>query len=263
MKTLVIGDIHLMCKIIIPLIENAIKTHEINRIIMVGDYVDQWGMVNNHGIYLQELEFLKNWKSEKENIGIEVVNLIGNHDIPHMTGKPMYYSLQNPLFFDIVGEKLFGLGTQVAYRLDDFIVSHAGYTIGYEPEGWHTILLTKNDIPKLDELHEQAGKSRGGHNAYGGPVWADFNRDLTCYFNPNIPKQIVGHTPQSTITFLNNNQIIGVDTFSLARSLLPISDGSMLLYQQGGMDVIPNSTWKTMENWDSLLEHFGLGDMLE
>ena len=263
MKTLIIGDTHLMNEIIIPFVDIALKKHEINRVVMVGDYVDQWGMENNYQLYLRELEFLKKWKSEMEFAGIEVVNLVGNHDIPHMTGIPMYYSLQNLDFFDIVGKKLLDLGVQVAYQLDDFVISHAGYAIGYGPEEWNMSLLMEKDMTKLDELHAQAGKSRGGRNTYGGPVWADFNRDLVDYFNPDIPKQIVGHTPQSTINFVNHDQIIGVDTFSLAGSLLPVSDGSMLLYQQGGMEVIENPTWKTMETCDKLLKHFGLEDMLK
>jgi len=264
MKTLVVGDTHLMNKLILPSVDVAIEAHKINRVIMVGDYVDQWGMENNYQLYLRELEFMKNWKGEKKNAGIEVVNLVGNHDIPHMTGIPMYYSLQNSQFFDIVGEKLLDLGVQVAYQLDDFVVSHAGYAIGYEPRDWHLSLLTGKDVAKLSELHEQAGKSRGGRYTYGGPVWADFYGDLVKYSNPNVPKQIVGHTPQPTITFVNNNQIIGVDTLSLSGSLLPVSDGSMLLYQQGGgMEVIENPTWKTMETCERLIEHFGLDGLLK
>ena len=258
MKTLIVGDTHLMNQLIIPLVEMALETYQINRVVMVGDYVDQWGMQNHHQLYLQELEFLKKWKDEKMSAGIEIINLVGNHDIPHIIGKSMHYSLQNPLFFDVVGEHLLDIGVQVAYQLDEFIISHAGYAMGYEPKGWHTVWLTKEDIPNLANLHDQVGHSRGGQNAYGGPVWADFKIDLVEYFNPDLPKQIVGHTPQSTITFTNNKQIIGVDTFSLAGSWIPLSDGSMLLYEQNEMEVIKNPTWKTIKTWDQLIEHFGV-----
>jgi len=260
MKTLVIGDTHLMNQIILPMVDVVVRKHKIQRVIMVGDYVDQWGMTNNHHLYLKELEHLKNWKDAKVASGLEVINLVGNHDIPHMIGKPAYYSLQHPQFLDIIGEKLVELGVQVAYQLGDFIVSHAGYALGIDREDWHFQKLSKEDSPKLEALNKQVGKSRGGTLPHGSMVWADFNRDMREFFNPNLPKQIVGHTPVSTVMFTNDAQIIGVDTFTLdRRTLLPLSDGSMLLHHKDKLSVVENPDWKTMETWDKLIKHFNIG----
>ncbi len=47
MKTLLIGDLHLKSQLILPIVDKIIQTHNIKRIIFLGDYVDLHGQTNN------------------------------------------------------------------------------------------------------------------------------------------------------------------------------------------------------------------------
>ena len=60
MSTLVIGDIHLMAGIVLPLIDKQIK-EEISHIVLTGDYTDQWGQNENSRLYIKDLQFLLDW----------------------------------------------------------------------------------------------------------------------------------------------------------------------------------------------------------
>ncbi len=58
MKTLLIGDLHLKSQLILPIVDKIIQTHNIKRIIFLGDYVDLHGQTNNIQLYAKDLTFL-------------------------------------------------------------------------------------------------------------------------------------------------------------------------------------------------------------
>ena len=47
MKTLLIGDLHLKSQLILPIVDRIIQTHNIKRVIFLGDYVDLHGQTKN------------------------------------------------------------------------------------------------------------------------------------------------------------------------------------------------------------------------
>ena len=241
MKTLLVGDTHLMCGLILSFVSTVIKKRDVKRVILMGDYTDQWGCLSCPDIYKDDLRLLYDWKVAQEQQGIHVILLAGNHDVPYLINEKVYYSLANQQGFQWVKEILLSLKLQIAYQLDDYLVSHAGYTEDYEPEAWHFESLLAQHLYDLKVLHEQAGISRGGRFKTGSPIWADFNRDLAVNPNLNHLKQIVGHTPVRKIE--TAKQTIPIDTFSLDRAHFPIGDGSMLLYNEGNFQVIENPTW--------------------
>lgn len=57
MKTLLIGDLHLKSQLILPIVDKIIQTHNIKRIIFLGDYVDLHGQTNNIQLYAKDLIF--------------------------------------------------------------------------------------------------------------------------------------------------------------------------------------------------------------
>jgi len=204
------------------------------------------GGVDRDDWYKDDLRFLYSWKQEMASLGIEVVLLAGNHDIPYLINQSVYYSVKNPQTFQWVREILFDLELQIAYQLDDHLLSHAGYTEDYQPEEWHFRKILLDDEKYLIWLHDHVGLSRGGRHITGSPVWADLNRDLYERFNNSYPKQIVGHTSVENID--TKRTIIGVDTFSLTRNHQPLGNGDMLLFEDGELTVVKNSDWKTKEN---------------
>lgn len=217
MKTLLIGDLHLKSQLILPIVDKIIQTHNIKRIIFLGDYVDLHGQTNNIQLYAKDLTFLYSWKIDKEQNGIDVINLIGNHDAYYLLGEQAPFSIQNLEVFFAVKELLQDLKLQVAYQLDDYLVSHAGFNLIFDPKEWHFNLYTKEHEEELELLPNQ-----------------------------DFPKQIVGHTPKESIDISKN--VIGIDTFSLYidkdNKYQFIGNGDLLVYDQGHFEVI-STDWAT------------------
>lgn len=184
--------------------------------------------------------------------------------MPYLIGICEYYSVNNADTFDKVHDLLLQLQPQIAYEVDgDFIASHAGYvyeSIREVPE-WHFEPWLYGYTDESVKLQMQAGMSRGGLGTYGSVLWADFG-DFE-RGSLKIRCQVVGHTPQKTITNvryvdnLNDNvNCICVDTFSLNQFYNPIGDGSMLLYKDNNFEIIKNPEWQSAELGLKRLVHF-------
>lgn len=216
MNTILVGDLHLTAQVVLPMVENKLEEYNCNRIVLLGDYMDAYDQTENLELYMNELDYLLMWKSRMQQAGIEVITLIGNHDVPYLTNSPKIYSLRDDDGFISVRQKLLELGIQVAFKLNDYIVSHAGYTKDYELEDWHLSILDERDLDKIYWLETHVGIFRGGQYISGSPLWADF-QELSLYPNMKYPKQIVGHTPQNKITIVSEKMVtfIGIDTFTI------------------------------------------------
>ena len=154
MKTLLIGDLHLKAQLILPLADNIIKKHSIKRIILLGDYVDLHGQNQNIQLYAKDLTYLFSWKKKHEQNGLEVINLLGNHDVYYLLGQPAPFSVKNLELFFAVQNLLESLSLQIAYQLDDYLISHAGYNFLFDPVPWHFEPITEaHDINVTIRMH--------------------------------------------------------------------------------------------------------------
>ena len=243
MKTLFLGDLHLMCGLILPNIELLMDEYNVMRVVMTGDYVDQWGMIYNDYLYRKDLTYLLEWKSQKKEQGREIITLIGNHEIPYLTGEKAVYSADSYDTFRTIRELLLALDMQVAYKVEEYLVSHSGYTVDYAVEDWHFDAINDTYTERLKTLYHHVGFCRGGSYFSGSPIWADLQGELSKRPNRNYDKQIVGHSPVSTVTKLKDIDIIAVDTFSLSREHLPLGDGSVLIYDSNKTMVAENIWW--------------------
>jgi len=255
MKTLLIGDTHLMARIILPKVETVIEKLDIKRVILLGDYTDQWGCVGFDDCYRDDLRFLYRWKQEMVSLGVEIVMLTGNHDVPYLIDEQASYSVANAFTFEWVKQMLYDLELQIAYRLDNYLVSHAGYTEDYEPMKWHFETITIDSQKKLQSLHNHVGLSRRGRYITGSPIWADLKWDMTEYYHKDFPKQIVGHSRVDSISL--EKDIVGIDTFSLDTNYQPLGNGDMLLCKNGILTVIKFSEWQSKEYQTKRIECFG------
>lgn len=260
MKTLLVGDLHLKAHLILPIVEEKMTEYACQQVIFMGDYTDDWNCNRDPQLYLAELDELIIWKSRMEKHGKKVVTLLGNHDAPYLIDQPRGYTLVGNI--QPVAEKLFTLGMQVAYELDDFLLSHAGFCWGQDLENWHLRLLTPEDIVEISDLEHHVGNARGGRYWVGSPIWADF-RELLAEPNPKYLKQIVGHTPQSYIELETEApfQIIGIDTFNLGtKGTYPYysfqGNGDLLLYDDGKLEVIP-TLWKEKTTLEAVYQKRG------
>lgn len=264
MKTLLVGDLHLTGRIILPIVEEKIKELNCQRVILLGDYTDAWGQTSNVELYDAELTYLLDWKVKMVSKGIEVITLMGNHDAPYLIDEPRNYSVFNKTCFRQTGDKLWELGLQVAYKLDDYIVSHAGYAWGQEPEEWHFKCLSISDIAKISILEAHVGIARGGRYWVGSPIWADYELELKDQPNPHLLKQVVGHSPQLKISLDSSkisldSSLVGIDTFTISRSFEFVGNGDLLLYDNCELSVV-QTNWKTSENLKKIRTSFQVGN---
>ena len=254
MKTLFVGDLHLKARVILPFVETIIDQNNIGRIIFLGDFVDFHGQENNAKLYAKDLIYLYDKQEEWRDKNIEIVNLVGNHDIYYLLGLPAPFSLQPNEAFHAVQSQLEDLELQVAYQLDDILVSHAGYNIIFDTEPWHFKPLDLENEEKLEIYSRAVGPMRGGPDFMGSPVWADF-REMELIPNEKYPKQVVGHTPREKID--STTPVIGVDTFTVYptenQSFEFVGNGDLLMYEDGVFEVI-KTNWQSPETY-KLLEN--------
>lgn len=244
MRTLLVGDLHLKARLILPIIERKINELKFDRVVFLGDYVDDYFQDYNVELYLNDLRYLLKWKAEMEFRGIDCIFILGNHDAAYLINQPKTYSLQDKLSFKEVKNLLFELELQVAFKLDEYLVSHAGYCEGIEPEAWHFDKINRECIADIDGLEKNVGISRGGHLLLGSPMWADFNKDLLTNPNSKYLYQIVGHTPVNKIELTNTVSLIGIDTFNILPTKIVTNvafsgNGDLLAYENGILEVVP------------------------
>lgn len=240
---LAVGDMHLKETMILPLVDKALENLEVDTIVLMGDYLDEWGQNNNANRYREQMDYLVKWVKSKRQ-SMNVVCLLGNHDIPYITRNFRHYSSSLPDVSEDMYKLVQALEPQLYYRYEEWLFTHAGAAgEGKLPfdEFDQLQIGTWETKGLLHDLETSIGVERGGSAKYGSIVWADYNYTLLNNFNKNYPKQIVGHTPVSTIDDWHN--IIDIDTFSLTMAGNPIGDGS-LLYIDGDKPKVIHTDYK-------------------
>lgn len=224
MKVIAIGDIH--GRDIWKQIVN--QEQDADKFVFVGDYFDSFTIKGNDQInnFLDIIEF-------KKTSNKEVILLLGNHDYHYYpgideTGTSGYQTLMAPSIKHVVNDNKNHL--QVAYKLDEFVFSHAGLSSEWLDDmvvGWDV----NNMVDKINELftyrpdtiayrsfkyygfdNTKGVLSAGyGDEVYQGPIWIrpksllSINKDTQDgkYTKKETLKnfiiQVVGHTPQEQI----------------------------------------------------------------
>lgn len=239
MKYLFVGDIH-NHQYILDDVNRLNDKYGFDRIIFLGDYVDDWNTDNHTS--LETLNMVLNIKKMYEN---KVTLLLGNHEFSYL-GYPCsghHYELE-----DLMTMKLkenidcFDLYTTVMCEDTEYYCSHAGFTNGYiinilSKDNWKDKLeeINNNIIANLS-LYYFCSWFRGGMNEFSSPIWAD-KRELQANISGYIiPNQIVGHTPVTGIDIDSNLKFI--DTHSTYRDEDNIGDKSYLIWNEDKFEVI-------------------------
>jgi hypothetical protein len=242
MKTVVIGDLH--GKSVWKLIVHLEKP---DKIIMIGDYFDSFDikLAEQLSNFLDILEY-------KKSSGVDVILLIGNHDhhyFPEIgdcgtSGYQYIGSFQIGPVLDANREHL-----QMAYRMDDFLFSHAGVSAkfmdaAFGSEGWSIDTL----VDQLNELfkHKPTMFSFGslvdgwyidpyGDNKEQSPIWIRMRSLMAANKDTELKKQvkqIVGHTQVKSIDLdaykkAFGNKYFMIDALSTSGEYIVIEDGKI------------------------------------
>lgn len=195
MKVLAVGDIHTKTRII-NLVESVVNDYD--AVVFCGDYADDFGA--------EALDTIRTWQRlmDLQQTYDNVKLVLGNHDYAYLHN--VYCSGHNYTTETLLNapenrplkDWLYAL--PITIEIDDVTYAHAGLDQRWTSEDYW------EDISPL----------------WTRPDWAVYKK----------VKQVVGHTPQSTVTEVEPG-IWVIDTFSTYPNGVPIGDGSMLEITDG------------------------------
>lgn len=218
MKILTVGDLHG------KKVWEKIVTYKYDKIIFIGDYLDDFEWRTKPGDVRKNFQDLVYWaKNQKEN---KILFLLGNHEVHYVLYGTEYFERMrgsgynySSLFFacNLINDnpELFS----VAYQYDNWLWTHAGVTQTHYEED------LKEDFESGDSFYDSVadflnylwkikdgrlmriGRDRLGYAKQGSIFWCgkkELENDmLNGYF------QIVGHTPIKDIEYLKG---VSIDT---------------------------------------------------
>ena len=261
MKTIVVGDMHQKQHPILSIVDNAIRFLGARRVVLLGDYCDDYSPnrdTTDAKKLLEGLEFQADWIDRTRGRGIQVDVLLGNHDIQYLIERQGPGTNLNCII--PVQRLLAQMNVRMATAVDGWLATHAGLTSqfanvvleidsnaarsdrpSYSAESLSEQLNATLDHA-LSEMFERGndeellllnlcGPGRGGA-CIPGPLWAS-TRELTLLGIPRL-NQIIGHTPVYSVRELEEQGFCGerymaCDTFSTDFDFRPLGDGSILL----------------------------------
>lgn len=264
-KTLVVGDMHLKQRIVLPLVDEAVRASGAGRVVFTGDYTDEWGCTDADELAALDCQLA--WAKTRRAEGLALDFLAGNHDWHYLMASPAHYTHVTVLA--PVAERLLALALRPAATAGGWLVTHAGVTrrwalahgvpLGGAAEAAAALnAMTETDLG-MSQLFD-CGPARGG-SGLPGPLWADL-RELEGDA-PEGLDQIVGHTPVVTCTLADTlfdaGSVIACDTLSLASDLRPIGDASMLVIDEetGSVEAVWGDDWG--DGWESLVSDWRRG----
>lgn len=261
MKTIVVGDMHQKQHPILPIVDNAIRFLGARRVVLLGDYCDDYSPnrdTTDAKKLLEGLEFQADWIDRTRGRGIQVDALLGNHDMQYLIERQGPGTNLNCI---IPAQRLLAqMNVRMAAAVDGWLTTHAGLTSqfanvvleidsnaarsdrpSYSAESLSEQLNATLDHA-LSEMFERGndeellllnlcGPGRGGA-CIPGPLWASTS-ELTLLGIPRL-NQIIGHTPVYSVRELEEQGFCGerymaCDTFSTDFDFRPLGDGSILL----------------------------------
>lgn len=255
-KTLFVGDVHNHTYIFDD-IERLDKEYNFDRIIFLGDYIDDWNTTND-----ESSKTLLKVIQLKESNPNKYIFCLGNHELSYL-GYPCsghQYDgdniIENLLKDDI---NLFDLYYSINLGDKHYYCTHAGITNSYihgvlnriNEEDFY-LYKTNSHIKNLDVINKDKLNSlhllnkvsslRGGRDNYSSMVWCDKREHE--YFSMTeeylIPYQIIGHTPVTTVSNIsgNNLDLYFIDTHSTYRDGRNIGDKSYLVWDEDKFTIV-------------------------
>lgn len=245
MKTVIIGDVHGrdQWKQIVA------QESDANRFVFVGDYFDSFDISA-----VEQMHNFKEIVELKETSGKEVIMLIGNHDYHYYpeigdSSTSGYQIRMAPSIKQLIYENRQHL--QVAYRIDEFVFTHAGISSEWLDDfipNWKldTMVDQINDLfnytpvnlcyrsYKITDKENGIVIGSGGFGAetYQGPMWIR-PKALMVANRDTLRKeiiQVVGHTHQNEIDKegkATGGRYYFVDTQETSQEYMIITDGQI------------------------------------
>ena len=235
MKTVAIGDIHGR-----GVWQYIVQKENPDRLVFIGDYFDAFEIP-----YLDQMYNFKQIVHYARTSGKEVILLIGNHDVHYqrwaINAGENYSGYQTIHAFDICKElELNEDIMQMAYKMDNFLFTHAGIT-----QTWLELMDIDDNENMVDNINNFAkykpsvfafgSVGRGGYvDPYGDNIWQNPTwvrpRSLMKDSKDLNYIQVVGHTTQNQIDIkgkATGGHYYFIDTLDTSGEYLIIEDGQI------------------------------------
>lgn len=241
MKVLFVGDVHNHYYVFKD-VHRLDERYKFDKIIFVGDYVDDWYTTNNESLEtLDEVIELKKSNPDKYYF------CIGNHELSYL-GYPCsgHRFPKDKLVRLKLIQNINVFNYFVTIELDNkkFYCSHAGFLNDYllhyltQYGDWEDILQQMNTEPLkyLNHLNV-CSKFRGGCYDYGSFVWADIREHkYEEHLGKKIlPYQIIGHSP---VIGIDIGDVMFIDTHSTYTDSTNIGDKSYLMWNEDKFEIV-------------------------
>lgn len=216
MKVFVIPDIHLK-PWIFDRVEEFLSKGEYDRIVCLGDLVDDWDQESNLELYEETFERLRSFIEKHP----DMLYCYGNHDISYVwSAHESGYSeeARNTVLegISMLKEHLPQETLGFIHRIDNVLFSHAGLLKVFVDHFLSDQQLNLDDM--LIQINS-FGKDEMWCNA--SPIWARPQDGWIDLYHKDM-LQVVGHTPMEKTDYLNG--LLTVDNFSTYRNGTPIGD---------------------------------------
>ena len=235
MKTIVLGDTHGR-----GIWQLIVQRENPDRVIFIGDYWDSFEIP-----FLDQMYNFKQIVHYARTSDKEVILLTGNHDVHYqrwaIEARENYSGFQAIHANDICQELQLNEDImQMAYKMDNFLFTHAGVT-----KTWLKLMEIENDENMVDAINDIAkfkprmfafgAIGRGGWvDSYGDNIW----QNPTWIRPKSLMKdskdlgyiQVVGHTGQNCIDIKGKStggKYYFIDTLETSGEYLIIEDGQV------------------------------------
>ena len=235
MKTIVLGDTHGR-----GIWQLIVQNENPDRVIFVGDYWDSFDIP-----FLDQMYNFKQIVHYARTSGKEVILLTGNHDVHYqrwaINSFENYSGFQSIHANDICQELELNQDLmQMAYKMDNFLFTHAGVT-----QTWLDLMDIENDENMVDNINDYAKykpqmfafatiREPGYIDGYGDNVWQNPTwvrpRSLMKDSKDLNYIQVVGHTQQNCIDIKGKStggHYYFIDTLGTSGEYLIIEDGQV------------------------------------
>jgi hypothetical protein len=265
-KVLFCGDIHNKARRILPRVDEVIDQRGINRVVFLGDYVDEFNEGSKK--IIDSTLYLADWVKDKRSSSNLTVNvLMGNHDLPYVVAYQDlgYYQVRDSVAVphhssaryklrDIMREMIDSVAVYINYQGGGVIASHAGFVESWSSKLGHDsiedLVNKTNNLYRQDYLYmlSWAGRERGGSDL-PSPCWTGEHELIEGAVHGIT--QVVGHTPQAGIikcSSAGGDDLWFCDTHSWP-SERQRGDGSMLMLDtsEGEFEVVSPGNWNRFE----------------
>lgn len=237
MRILVIPDIHLKTWII-EAAEQVIMAEHPDKVVFLGDLVDDFGCKNNKTAYIQTVDAVVAFFQKHS----EAYLCLGNHEASYLwnkeTNATAYHArtVAKEQCYRLARERILQERFRIAFLFDDVIFSHAGISSAFVHAyaGDPDTLSAERIVRKINQLGVDELWQ------YSSPIWyrPTFIAGWDELYGENKILQVTGHTPMETIKQENN--LVCCDTFSTYPNHKPIGDQTFCLVDT------ETQTWKAV-----------------